>query len=532
MTLKCPNCNKELALNEIKCPNCGAERDAATSQNVQTSLLNQPTPVSLVGASNATPDSANNPNKEYGKSVFDVFKANHYNNPGWGVVPPLPVIPAAISAEKEVEKEETPAETFPTFWTCQQCVSLNPSTEPYCENCGAPAPTTSPVKLKGEATNAVQATPIQVDKDEPETDKISTDVVAALAAESAEPAPKYLRLFSSSATDVGLSRRGMANEDSLYTMEMHRYHEGNLESCGLYIVADGMGGQAAGEVASRLAIQTVSPIILSELAGPWASGVKVDIAEIEQTLKNSILMAHNKLRDYNTQEGVDAGTTITACVVIGNEALFANVGDSRTYLFRPVVENTPAPPVIEDVPTSPTLPVINAQDAKLPEKPEELEQSAPKKAVLSDRVTVKMNPRELATDKLDAGKLAKEPKPKFIIERVTRDQSLVQQLVDAGELKIDDVYTDHRRNVILHALGAPDPEVPVDTYHRTLRAGDIILLCSDGLWEMIRDKQIAEQLDLYPNLHDCAQNLVALANQNGGADNIAVVLVQSNNDKE
>jgi PPM family protein phosphatase len=548
MTVKCPTCGKDFAADEAKCTACGTARPVSVPAR-QTTVLNQG-----------------------GTAVADAPELNQFSNTGWGNnQPPTPApsfagVPAAKpkptaedltaaieAAEKEkapevvagtaIAEPETPsaapapAPEYPTFWKCENCVTLNPSSEQYCENCGAPAPTTQRVELKGNyytktpaATEAVPRSPgvnDTADLSEMTTDKISSDLVAALAAETLVEKPKVLRLFSDSATDVGLSRKGMANEDSLFTLETQRYFEGNLENFGLYIVADGMGGQAAGEVASKIAIQTVSQMIATEITLKWLSGTQLDHAIIEETLSNAVHLAHMSIRDYNQYNGVDAGTTMTTCVVTGGHAVFANVGDSRTYLFRPVVEEPPAPvapappnPAASDdeEKTDPTLPVVPRSDP---------EQEVHKP--LSDRVTVKMKTVEKETDKLDPAKVV-EPKPKFIVERVTKDQSLVQQLVDSGELKIDEVYSDPRRNVILYALGAPEPDVPVDTYHRNLQDGDIILLCSDGLWEMIRDKQIVEQIDLHRNLHECAQNLVALANQNGGADNIAVVIVRAEYD--
>jgi PPM family protein phosphatase len=102
----------------------------------------------------------------------------------------------------------------------------------------------------------------------------------------------------------------------------------------------------------------------------------------------------------------------------------------------------------------------------------------------------------------------------------------VQHLVEQGDLTVDEVYDDPRRNVILFALGAPDETIPVDTYHRELEIGDTVLLCSDGLWEMVRDPAIADYLVKQPDLGRVARTLVDQANQNGGADNITVILVR------
>jgi protein phosphatase len=316
-------------------------------------------------------------------------------------------------------------------------------------------------------------------------------------------------LNSSTGTNEGLTRKGSTNEDSQFSLELNRFFENRREAFGFYMVADGMGGQAAGEVASRMAIEAISAIILNELAGPWMSGEAIKRVHVEKVLHEAILTAHARLREYNQREMRDAGTTLTACCIVEDWAVFANVGDSRTYLFR-----QPAPP---DVDTQPLKTMEEITDP-------------------GNRATVKLNERDRATDPLVTQSNPVSPadnqaaSSRLIVERVTRDQSLVQNLVDQGELTIEDVYTDPRRNVILYALGAPDDNLPVDLYYRDLQIGDTVLLCSDGLWEMVRDKEIVDILVVLENLQECNRNLISLANQNGGADNISVILVRVEKD--
>ena len=123
---------------------------------------------------------------------------------------------------------------------------------------------------------------------------------------------------------------------------------------------------------------------------------------------------------------------------------------------------------------------------------------------------------------LQAGLHAAEP---YQAIRVTRDQSLVQQLMEKGEITLEEVYSDPRRNVVLNGLGTRDETVPVDTYSRKLEAGDRILLSSDGLWEMVRDPAFAEKITHIPDPQLCANELILLACQNGGADNVSVIVV-------
>jgi protein phosphatase len=366
-----------------------------------------------------------------------------------------------------------------------------------------PLPLPTPAASSAEATNPVQQAAVSPNST---TTKLSSAEVAALAAGDKGHLKPGFQLLSSSLTDVGLSRKGGVNEDSYFTIELKRCFEGNPESFGFYMVADGMGGQAAGEVASRTAIETVGPRILAELAGPWMAGLNLDISQIEQVLQEVIGAAHTRLYEFNHQEQIDSGTTVTACCAVGRSAVFANVGDSRTYLFRPARAIKPA----KEAPTEPAM----SDDESNP---------ANRKTRKLDEPTRKLDDK---TDKLNPEALKQAKEPKLLIERVTRDQSLVQHLVEQGDLTIDEVYDDPRRNVILFALGAPDETIPVDTYHRELEIGDTVLLCSDGLWEMVRDPAMADYLVSQPDLGQVARTLVDQANQNGGADNITVILVR------
>jgi serine/threonine protein phosphatase PrpC len=114
---------------------------------------------------------------------------------------------------------------------------------------------------------------------------------------------------------------------------------------------------------------------------------------------------------------------------------------------------------------------------------------------------------------------------KGTLQPITRDDSKVAQLVEAGQIKPDDVYTHTRRNEIYRALGFR-PTVEIDPIIRPLEPGDALLLCSDGLWEMVRDP---EMQDIVTKEHDpdkACKRLIEQANEHGGADNITVVVVR------
>lgn len=302
-----------------------------------------------------------------------------------------------------------------------------------------------------------------------------------------------LRLVAASKTDVGQQRD--QNEDNCYANVV----ENDQQSAGLFIVADGMGGYHAGEIASKIAVDTIGEI-LSPLFGPTsnqptlrlnkrkrgkgkaAKGEERDdpaktqpLAELHEEsggeaehetrqLDESLIVQHygDKLREaiersseaivsYG-QEHTEArglGSTVTAALTIGDQAFVANVGDSRTYLLR---------------------------DGKL--------------------------------------------------ERLTQDHSLVERLVEAGQISREQVYDHRQRNLIYRSLGAGHSEVEVDIFTEHLQPGDALLLCSDGLWEMVRDPQIESILNEVTDPAEACDVLIERANENGGEDNITAVLVR------
>src|SRR5947209_8816676 len=109
------------------------------------------------------------------------------------------------------------------------------------------------------------------------------------------------------------------------------------------------------------------------------------------------------------------------------------------------------------------------------------------------------------------------------LERLTDDHSLVEELVKQGKLTPEDAEVHPQRSIITRALG-PEPDVQVDTHTHTARAGDVYLICSDGLTGMVSERDVAEILRANPRLSDAADKLVAAANAAGGKDNITVVL--------
>ncbi|HEY2215951.1 MAG TPA: Stp1/IreP family PP2C-type Ser/Thr phosphatase, partial [Solirubrobacteraceae bacterium] len=220
-------------------------------------------------------------------------------------------------------------------------------------------------------------------------------------------------------------RQRRANEDS------------HLARSPLFVVADGMGGAQAGEVASRIAIESFQPG-LQDAAAP-----ELALAELTQQANARI---HELSHSHAEQAGM--GTTLTAVYVGPREVSIAHVGDSRAYRLRDGV-----------------------------------------------------------------------------LERLTEDHSLVDELLRQGRLTPQEALEHPQRSVITRALG-PEGVVEVDTRSYSARGGDVYLLCSDGLTTMLPEERLAELLRAYPSLHDAGEALIAAANEAGGRDNITVVLLR------
>ncbi len=226
-------------------------------------------------------------------------------------------------------------------------------------------------------------------------------------------------------TDTGLQRR--ANEDSL------------LARAPLYVVADGMGGAQAGEVASKIAVES------------FQAGLP-DGSSPEQALAAQALAANARIHTLSRENAEQAGmgTTLTAVYVGEREVAIAHVGDSRAYCLR-------------------------------------------------------------------EGELL----------RLTDDHSLVDELIREGRLTPEEAEEHPQRSIITRALG-PEETVEVDTRSFRARAGDLYLLCSDGLTSMIPEARLAELLRRHAGarLRDIGEALIAEANRAGGRDNITVILLR------
>lgn len=257
---------------------------------------------------------------------------------------------------------------------------------------------------------------------------------------------RNLSLAVGTRSDPGIKRKYKPNEDSLFAMQGARTHNSQPQQFGLFVVADGMGGHANGQDASRLAIQTMIDFMLPKVS----TSEQLDDEAFIKLLETGVQNANQAVHNHNLGTHADMGTTMTTALVVGSVAYVANVGDSRTYLYRE-----------------------------------------------------------------DQG-----------LSKVTHDHSVVASLVDAGIIKPDDIYTHPKRNQIYRSLGEK-PVVEVDTFRVDLQPGDKLLLCSDGLWDMVRDPLIQQVLS--KSIRDpnkTGQELIKAALEGGGEDNISVIVIQ------
>lgn len=222
-------------------------------------------------------------------------------------------------------------------------------------------------------------------------------------------------------SDTGLQRR--ANEDSAYA------------AAPLFVVADGMGGARAGEVASQIAIETFQRGL---------DGTGTPEERLAERAREANRRIYERSRAESGREGM--GTTLTAAYLDDTQVAIAHVGDSRAYLFR---------------------------DGAL--------------------------------------------------SRLTQDHSLVDELVRQGKLTEEQAAEHPQRSIITRALG-PEPDVTPDTFTYPVRAGDELLLCSDGLTSMVSEEVMATVLGSASSLDEAARMLIVQANEAGGRDNITVVL--------
>ena len=237
-------------------------------------------------------------------------------------------------------------------------------------------------------------------------------------------------MISAGKTDTGKKRE--SNQDSIFISDTPI---GPLPN--LYIVADGMGGHAAGDFASRYAIEVAVDYIK-------ASKVRNPISLLRRAMiyaNSEVYKAAEKDRDK-----AGMGTSMVACVLVENELYVANIGDSRLY-------------------------VINDE-----------------------------------------------------IEQLTMDHSLVEELIRTGQLNRSKGRNHPEKNIITRAMGSREEAMP-DFFEKTLTEGDRILICSDGLSNMVENDEIREIILENENVENAVDSLIDRANYYGGVDNVSVIVI-------
>jgi protein phosphatase len=228
---------------------------------------------------------------------------------------------------------------------------------------------------------------------------------------------------------------------------------GEEPDIGLLVLADGMGGYNAGEIASGIAVTTVRDVVRREWPRVRHGEVDEKTGYGNETLllRTAVEAAHTTIHQVAQSQPQCAGmgTTIVTCLLHDDRLSIAYVGDSRLYRLR-----------------------------------------------------------------------------NETLEQITRDHSLVEDLIARGHYSREDAEKLVRRNIVTRALGIED-KVEVDLIEDPLQIGDILLLCSDGLTDMVDNQTIALTLKQFTgNLAQAAEKLVEIANERGGKDNVSVVLAR------
>src|SRR5213080_1925883 len=250
-----------------------------------------------------------------------------------------------------------------------------------------------------------------------------------------------VQISSGGVTDVGRVRTN--NEDCFRI----------ITPLNLFVLADGMGGEAHGEIASALAVETVVKHCLDEEANPAAKvlgQVQPGWSAETKRLSTALHLANRNIckSAEENPERHGMGATLTAAWIDGTKLSIAHVGDSRAYLLR-------------------------------------------------------------------SGSLL----------QLTRDHSLVAEQVRRGMLTVVEAEESEMQSVLLRALGA-QPEIEVDAEEHVLFPRDVLLLCSDGLTRVVTELEIAGVLQAETDPVRGAEELVDIANERGGPDNITVVIAR------
>lgn len=320
-----------------------------------------------------------------------------------------------------------------------------------------PEESTDTTSTEGE-TQDVQETPIanepesSTSVDITETDEPGNETVIPEPPGITRPLPEEAtttgqngHILYGQASDTGMVRTN--NQDSAlsfyYASNTYEEHP----DFGVFIVADGMGGHKEGEKASSITASEVMKDIFKTVFMPMISGEEMTSERL--TIREALQQSIQKANEIVRKEVKDGGTTITAVVVLGDQAHIGHVGDSRAYVLA------------------------NGSD----------------------------------------------------LEQITRDHSVVQRLLELDKINQEEAEQHDQRNVLYRAIGQNE-DVEPDIMRRRLESNTYMLLCSDGLWGIVDEADMKEIILQTENPQEACNKLIAMANTNGGNDNITVILLK------
>jgi serine/threonine protein phosphatase PrpC len=255
-----------------------------------------------------------------------------------------------------------------------------------------------------------------------------------------------MRLTLGQKSDTGQVRE--LDEDSLFVLTMSSTYESVTHQLGLFVVADGMGGHEGGEMASRLAIQSLAQALLYDVFSSELEGNSLSADAMLNHMESAMRAANDRVYLERQKRENDMGTTLTVALVVDWTLYLAHVGDCRAYVW--------------------------GQDG---------------------------------------------------LQQLTTDHSIVAGMVAAGTIGPEEIYDHPQRSVIYRSVG-DRPTVEVDLSTIALNPDERLVLCCDGLWEMIRNKGIEDILLRESDPQTACDMMVEQANLAGGSDNISVIIVQ------
>ena len=274
------------------------------------------------------------------------------------------------------------------------------------------------------------------------TAPLSEDQIQEMLIESQHIEPS--QIIVGSGRNVGRQRSN--NEDSLFTLTSTIAADSTNLPFGIFIIADGMGGHKNGEIASEMAVRSVSKYIMNKLYDPlFGTSPEIPNESLQDIMSSSVHEAHRLI----TKEASGGGSTLTAVLLMGTQMTVAHIGDSRAYSI-----------------------------------------------FLDGRM-----------------------------QTLTRDHSLVKRLEELGQITSEEAAVHPQKSMLYRALGQGEPSDP-DVFTASLPQPGYLLLCSDGLWNVVSDEEIFNIVTSSSNPHRACQNLVDAANAAGGPDNIVTIIVR------